>query len=75
MNLGFAALFHIIVVLISIVICWWALQSVRFDVFLKNYKEGKAKLLQVILSIVIGYQFGKFIIDYSSWSAGLKQLF
>jgi len=74
-SLAFSSLFNIVVVLICIGFAWFALQSIRFDVFLKDPKHGQAKLLQIILSIVLGYQFGKFIIDYSSWSTGLKHLF
>lgn len=74
-NLGLSALFNISITLISIGIVWWALQSLRFEVFLKHPGEGRAKLLHLTLAVVIGYMFGKFIIEYVVWSSMLKYMF
>lgn len=74
-NLGLSALFNIAVTLIGIGVAWWALQSLRFDVFLKHPGEGKAKLLHLMLAVIIGYMFGKFIIEYVVWSSMLKYIF
>jgi uncharacterized integral membrane protein (TIGR02327 family) len=74
-SLGMSGLFNICTVLLSIGLSWWCLQIVNFDVFFKNAKSGQAKILQIILSIVLGYQLAKFVIDYSNWSSMLKWLF
>jgi uncharacterized integral membrane protein (TIGR02327 family) len=58
----------------SIAVSWWALQSFRFDMLLKNPKGAQAKALQILLSIALGYQIAQFLIDYSHWSALLKRL-
>lgn len=74
-SVGLSGLFNIIVTLISIGLAWWCLQMVNFDVFLKNAKSGQAKVLHLILAVVLGYQFAKFIIDYAYWSTMLSRLF
>lgn len=73
--LGPSAMFNIVVVIFCIGVCWWALQSVRFDVFLKQPDQMRAKILQIVLAIVLGYQLGRFIIEYSIWSSMLGTLF
>lgn len=74
-SIGFSAIFNIVITLLSIGLSWWCLQMVNFDVLLKNAKSAQAKVLQIILSIVIGYNVAKFIIDYSYWSNMLSHLF
>lgn len=74
-SLGVSALFNILVVLASIGFSWWALQSFRFDVFLKSPGLPQAKILQLILSVILGYHLGKFIIEYAVWSSMLSTLF
>ncbi len=72
---GISGLFNISVTILSIGLAWWCLQMVNFDVLLKNAKSGQAKVLQIILSVVLGHQLGRFMIDYIDWSARLKWLF
>ncbi len=73
--IAYTSLLGIFLTIVSIAITWWALQSFRFDLFLYHPKSAQAKVLQIILSIVIGYQFAKFLIDYLGWSINLKVLF
>lgn len=68
-------LLRIFIVLVSIVVTWWCLKVVRFDIFFRNIQSVQSKLLQLILAIVIGYQLGKFFIDYLEWTSTLKGLF
>ncbi|MFD2672052.1 DUF1146 family protein [Marinicrinis sediminis] len=68
-------LLYILVHLVSIVCAWWALLSVRFDVFLRNPKGAQAKMLQVMLAVIIGYQFAQFVLGYADWSSSIKGLF
>lgn len=74
-SMGISAIFNIIICLLSIGLAWWCLQMVNFDVLLKNAKSSQAKVLQIVLSVVIGYNFAKFIIDYAYWSTMLSRLF
>lgn len=72
---AYVGLLGIAVTVISIGVTWWALQTLRFDVFTFNPKSARAKTLQIILSIVIGYQLAKFFIDYLGWSVNLRNFF
>ena len=72
---GYSSMLSIFLTMISIGFAWWGLQSVRFDVFLKNPQGPQAKGLQIMLSIVIGYQFAQFFLDYLGWSIQLRNLF
>ncbi|MEF3305132.1 DUF1146 family protein [Paenibacillus sp. GYB003] len=74
-SLGLTGLVSILVVLLSIALSWWALQQFRFDLFLKQPKSAPAKMLQVLLSVVLGYQVARFVLDYFNWSQLLKGMF
>jgi uncharacterized integral membrane protein (TIGR02327 family) len=74
-SIGISGMFNIVVTLLSIGITWWCLQIINFDVLMKNAKSGQSKILQIILSIVLGYNLAKFVIDYTYWSTMLKHMF
>lgn len=74
-GLGMTAVINIVLTLMGIALSWWALQCVRWDVFLANPKGAKAKALMIILSIVIGHGIARFLSDYAGWSQMLSQLF
>lgn len=65
------SLLRILIVLSCIILAWWALKIVRFDIFVKDIKNVQSRVLQLILAVVIGYQLGRFFIDYIEWSTGL----
>ncbi|WJH36284.1 DUF1146 family protein [Paenibacillus aurantius] len=69
------SLIYILMALICIGFSWWALQQFRFDLFLKNPKSAQAKALQILLSIALGYEAARFLVDYFNWSAMLKGMF
>ncbi len=71
---GMSGILYIVICVICIWAAWWALQSFRFDVFLRNPKSPQARLLTVLVSIIIGYLTARFIIDYLSWSLMIKSL-
>jgi uncharacterized integral membrane protein (TIGR02327 family) len=71
-TLGWTGLLNITISLVSIVLCWWALQAFRFDLFVVNPRGARAKALQMILAVVIGYQLSRFFMDYLNWSILLK---
>jgi len=74
-SVGFIGLTYLVIVLSCIVVSWWVLQTFRFDAFCRNPKGIQAKLLQILLSIALGYQVAKFIMDYIQWSMQLKWMF
>ncbi|WP_054951203.1 DUF1146 family protein [Numidum massiliense] len=74
-GLGVSAIVNITLTLVCIGVSWWALQSVRFDLFLANTKGAKAKTLMIVLSIVLGHGLARFLVDYMGWSRMLTDLF
>lgn len=74
-SIGYTSLFNMTVVILSIALSWWALQSLRMDILIKQPGSGKAKLLHLILAIFIGHGVGRFMIEYANWSSLLKYLF
>jgi uncharacterized integral membrane protein (TIGR02327 family) len=61
-----SAISQFFVILVSIGLSWWALQAVRWEMFLKSTVTTQAKLLQIILSIIVGYELAHFIMEYAS---------
>jgi uncharacterized integral membrane protein (TIGR02327 family) len=74
-SLGLTALLNMVLTIVLIVISWWALQSVKFDIFLRNVNGGQAKLLHVLLAVVIGHGVAQFFIAYMSWTNFLPYIF
>jgi uncharacterized integral membrane protein (TIGR02327 family) len=74
-SIALSSLMYILIVLICIALSWWGLQQFRFDLFLKRPKSAPSILLQIFLSIVLGSQVSRFIIDYFNWSSLLKGMF
>lgn len=62
------ALLQILVALASIYICWWALQGLRFERFVREPGSRQAKLLHLILAVILGHQFSGFVLAYVGWS-------
>jgi uncharacterized integral membrane protein (TIGR02327 family) len=54
---------------------WWALQAFRFEKILHRPNSAQAKLLQIFLSIVLGYELSRFFLDYLGWSLVFGNLF
>jgi uncharacterized integral membrane protein (TIGR02327 family) len=74
-SMGMNGLLNIVIVLICIGCSWWALQELHLDKIMKRPRSVQSKLLQVLLSVSIGYQVAKFAIDYFNWSSWLKGMF
>lgn len=74
-SMGMTSLVSIAVALVCIGLSWWALQQFRFDLFVKQPKSAPAKMLQVLLSVALGYEIARFILDYFNWSRMLKGMF
>lgn len=72
---AYTGLLGIIITVICIGISWWGLQAIRIDIFTYHPKSAQTKVLQIILSIVIGYLLAQFFIDYLGWSYNLRNFF
>lgn len=66
---------NIVIVLIILVITWWALQSFKFELFVKNPEGPQAKALLILLTIAIGSLVGNFFINYLEWATWIQYLF
>ncbi len=66
---------QIILSIIMIALSWWALQIVRWDLFLLTPNSPQAKILVIFLSIIVGSLVANFIMQYFSWSNLIKYLF
>ena len=62
------ALLRAFVALASIYACWWALQALRFDRFVREPGSRQAKLLHLILAVLLGHTVSAFVIDYLGWT-------
>lgn len=73
--LGGQALLNMLLTLGLIALSWWALQCVKFDLFVRQAGGAQAKLLHLLLAIFLGYTAARFFIDYLQWSSWLRYLF
>ncbi|MDF2958999.1 MAG: hypothetical protein K0S39_734 [Paenibacillus sp.] len=74
-SMGMNGLMNIVIVLICIGCSWWALQEIHLDKIMKRPRSVQSKLLQILLSIALGYQVARFVIDYFHWSTWLPGMF
>jgi uncharacterized integral membrane protein (TIGR02327 family) len=63
------AIAYLIVILLGILLAWWALQAFRFDIFVKEPKSLKARVLQLIFAVVLGYNLARFLLDYAYFAS------
>jgi uncharacterized integral membrane protein (TIGR02327 family) len=71
-SMGWTSVVNILITLVSIALAWWSLQAFRFDLFVAEPKGSRAKVLQMILAVVLGYELSRFFMDYLNWSILLK---
>lgn len=74
-NFGTQAAVYLFVHIVVLLITWWALQSVKWDFFLKNPKSARSKTLIVFLTIAISYLVSTFFLDYLNKSLLLPQIY
>ncbi|HEX7065717.1 MAG TPA: DUF1146 family protein [Bacillales bacterium] len=72
---GMQALMYLVIQLFFLGVTWWALQSFRFDVLLRNPSGPRAKILMILVTIAIGSLVGNFFFEYLSQSLRLQYLF
>lgn len=75
MSFGIEALLSLVVHLFFLVVTWFALQSLRVDLFVKDPSSGRAKVLLILLTVAIGSLVGDFFMTYFSDSVQLHYLF
>lgn len=72
---GWNGLFSIFVTLGCVLVSWIALQELNFDKLVRHPRTTRAKLLQLLIAIGLGYLVARFVLDYWSWVGALKWLF
>ncbi|WP_159885383.1 DUF1146 family protein [Paenibacillus puerhi] len=74
-SLGMKGVLNIVLVLVFIGFSWWALQELKWESLFRRPRSPQAKLLQILISIALGYQVARFIIDYLAWSTWFSGIF
>ncbi|MDQ0482354.1 DUF1146 family protein [Guptibacillus hwajinpoensis] len=69
------SIFSIVINLVFLLITWWALQTFRFDLFVKKPNSPQAKVLMILLTLSIGSLASNFFLDYYNWSIRLQYFF
>lgn len=69
---GAQAIAYLIVLLACILLAWWALTAFRLDAFLREPKSLRARMLQLIIAVVIGYNLAKFLMDYAHFASLMR---
>ncbi|MBP1906959.1 putative integral membrane protein (TIGR02327 family) [Paenibacillus turicensis] len=72
---GISGLTAIIVSLICIGLSWWAMQNVKWELFIRHPQGAQGKLLQLLFAIIIGHFVAAFVIDYLSYTIMLRYMF
>ncbi|MCH4057762.1 DUF1146 family protein [Lapidilactobacillus gannanensis] len=62
-SVNLQALFSILSALAFIYLSYQVLSVIRFDVFLHDHQEAKARILKLLLAICIGYTVSSFLIS------------
>ncbi|MBD2845870.1 DUF1146 domain-containing protein [Paenibacillus sp. IB182496] len=71
-GIGMNGLMSIVITLLSITFAWYVIQEIKLDTWLKRPRGPQARMLQVLLAIVLGHGFARFILDYLQWSSMLR---
>ncbi|MDQ0089849.1 putative integral membrane protein (TIGR02327 family) [Paenibacillus anaericanus] len=74
-SVGVSGLTAILISLVCIALSWWALQNLKLDLFVRHPKGPQGKLLQLLLSVVLGHFVASFIMDYMGYTQLLRYLF
>ncbi|MFI2857140.1 DUF1146 family protein [Paenibacillus sp. JSM ZJ436] len=72
---GVSGLISITVSLLCIALAWWALQTLKLDLVIRNPKSPQGRLLHVLLAVVLGRFVAEFLIDYLIWSQMIRYIF
>ncbi|QCT04603.1 hypothetical protein E6C60_3898 [Paenibacillus algicola] len=72
---GVSGLISITVSLLCIALAWWALQTLKLDLVIRNPKSPQGRLLHVLLAVVLGRFVAEFLNDYLIWSQMIRYIF
>ncbi|HSU79290.1 MAG TPA: DUF1146 family protein [Candidatus Angelobacter sp.] len=75
MEFGVQAGLNLFVHLVVLIITWWAIQAVKWDVFLRTPSQLRAKVVMILVTITISYPVASFLINYLNWSVQLPQIY
>lgn len=74
-SIGISALLNMVLSIVLIAVSWWALQTFKFDLFIRDINSSQSKMLQILLSIAIGHSVARFFVDYMQWTQLITYLF
>lgn len=74
-SLAMTGLFGMFVTLGCMVLVWVLLQEVSWEKLLRQPTHPRARLLQLMVAVAIGYLFARFLLDYWEWAGAIKWLF
>jgi uncharacterized integral membrane protein (TIGR02327 family) len=74
-TIGVQAIMNMMISITLILLSWWALSILRFELFLRQTGDWQAKLLHVLLAVAIGHTAARFLIDYVQWTTWLRYFF
>ncbi|MGZ4107982.1 MAG: DUF1146 family protein [Tumebacillaceae bacterium] len=69
---AFPAVMNMVFLLFSVLIAWYALKVVRWDVFLKDPKSRPAAVLRLLVAILLGHALASFLNEYLMASMMLR---
>jgi uncharacterized integral membrane protein (TIGR02327 family) len=64
LSFGVEGALDLMFLMLGIVVSWFALGNVRWDVFTKHPASTPSRLLRLILSIILGTQLANFLMQY-----------
>lgn len=64
MEMSQLAFMHIILHIVSVIFCFWILQSLKIESWFKKGETGRITLFYVVLSILLGSALSNFIMDF-----------
>ncbi|WP_149453026.1 DUF1146 domain-containing protein [Pasteuria penetrans] len=62
---------HLLVILLSVVVCWFALHSINWGHLLIPLQVRRYRVLLIVLAMVFGFGLTQFFFDCSDWSQSL----
>ncbi|WP_416147744.1 DUF1146 family protein [Salipaludibacillus sp. HK11] len=74
-SLGQESLFNILISLMVLIVVWWSVQSIKFDLFVRDPDGVKAKSLMIIITIALSHMVTSFLLNYLNWSTNIRFLF
>jgi uncharacterized integral membrane protein (TIGR02327 family) len=74
-NFGFQSAMNLTIHLVALILTWWAMQNIKWEVFVRFPKSARTKVLMIFIAIAVSWLVAKFFIDYVTWSLNLPQIY